>query len=178
MSLFKKGETSDAVKAKKLIITQSIISKAELLDKINSHSDIPSTLTCGFSGFSLASINKWNDASLKVISCSYNTAKAEHNIDAQSQLSDSIVNVNRRLKGTEQSISTSDKMKPSRMSVDAVDELRKDNEGLKVALAEVYRAYMQLLDSFREDEEIDKAYRKLILEQARILGANRITEVK
>ncbi|CAK2489613.1 conserved hypothetical protein [Vibrio crassostreae] len=181
MSRFKQGETSDAVKEKKLMITQSIIRKAKILDKIKSHSDIPSTLICGASGFSQASINKWSDESFGVVSYSYNSARAKHNADALSELLDSIDGANNRLKHARkkvQSISVSDKTKPSRVSVDEVHRLREENEELKVALAEIYRAYMQLLDSCREDEQIDKAYRKLILEQARILGANRVAEVE
>lgn len=178
MAKFKKGQTSPAVKEKKNKISSSIIRKSEILNNIENVEDIPPSLTQSASGLSQANIHKWSDPSIGVFSYSYNTARAEHNSQALKNLLKSIEEVNVRLKKSKSNKQTTAKQKPSNLSSESIQKIREENKHLKSALAEVYRAYMQLLDCCREDEQIDRAYRKLILDQARILGDNRLASIK
>tara|TARA_B100001063_G_C16752794_1_gene551235 strand:+ start:68 stop:382 length:315 start_codon:yes stop_codon:yes gene_type:complete len=102
----------------------------------------------------------------------------EHNALALRELSVAIEDLNVRLKKSEANKNKNVATKKTRLTTHDINELKRENEDLKSALAEVYRAYMQLLDNCREDEQIDKAYRKLILDQARILGNNRLALIK
>ena len=102
----------------------------------------------------------------------------EHNALALRALLVAIEDLNVRLKKSEANKNNNFATKKSRLTTQDFNELKRENEDLKSALAEVYRAYMQLLDNCREDEQIDKAYRKLILDQARILGNNRLALIK
>ena len=87
-------------------------------------------------------------------------------------------NANHRLSKLSESETRDKGNATARISQNEVNKLKVENEELRVALAEVYRAYMSLLDQCREDKEIDAAYRKLILSQAQILGRNRLWVVK
>lgn len=173
MSIYKPGETSEAVKLKKTTINKSIIKKSELLDTINSIDDIYTTLSIKGYKISEAAVHKWSDDDLGIIAYSWNTARAVHNSEAIKQLQESIKNANKRLAGCE---------KETKLINDSSDNttsrLRKENEYLKRALAEVYRAYMHLVENYREDKVIDEAIRQLIQEQARLLGKNRVWEIR
>ena len=178
MSKFKKGETSKPVIDKKIEISSSIKRKTELINKIECFEDIPSSLEMKKNAISQTSVHKWDDSDLNIISYSYNTAHAEHNLKYLNDLIDSIKNANHRLSKLSESEMRDKGNATARISQNEVNKLKVENEELRVALAEVYRAYMSLLDQCREDKEIDAAYRKLILSQAQILGRNRLWVVK
>ncbi|RZQ53756.1 hypothetical protein C1E23_07775 [Pseudoalteromonas phenolica] len=175
MSKYKPGETSEAVTIKKNSITKSILKKAELIDAISSIENIYITLNINGDSISESAVHKWKDKELGIIAYSWNTARAEHNSNPLKLLQNAIANANRRLAGKQKE---SNKRRQHQSSDNATIQLRKENEELKIALAEVYRAYMQLVESYREDQLIDDAIRQLILEQARIFGQHRIWEVK
>ncbi|MEZ8987192.1 hypothetical protein OAI_00110 [Vibrio cyclitrophicus FF160] len=175
MSKYKLGETSKAVKDKKNSITKSIEKKAELIDSINSVEDIFTSLNIKGDFIAEASVHKWSDNDLSIISYSWNTAHAEHNAKSLKVLKKAIENANNRL--VDNDIHES-KSSQNKLTIKTQNKLRKENEDLKKSLAEVYRAYMHLVESYREDQVIDDAIRKLILDQARILGKQRIGEVK
>jgi hypothetical protein len=175
MSQYKPGETSGAVIKKKNAITTSILKKATLIDSIKSIDDIYPTLNIKGSSISEASILEWIDDDLGIIKCSWNTARAEHNAEAHALLLKALINVNKRLATNQKEDSNN---RPHKSDDKASIQLRKENEDLKRALAEVYRAYMQLVERFREDQEINEAIRQLILDQAQILGQQRVWEVK
>ncbi|KGJ90850.1 hypothetical protein [Colwellia psychrerythraea] len=174
MSKYKLGETSKEVTNKKNAITKSIMNKAELINSINSVEDIFPSLNIKRDFIAEASVHKWSDNDLSVISCSWNTAHAEHNTKPLKALKKAIENANKRLTNTESYGKSSQNISTDK----ATNKLSKENEELKKSLAEVYRAYMQLVERYREDQVIDNAIRKLILEQARILGKQRVEEVK
>ncbi|EMX3968987.1 hypothetical protein KWF52_05725 [Acinetobacter pittii] len=178
MSKFKKGETSKSVIDKKIEISSSIKRKTELINKIECFEDIPSSLEIKNNTISQTSVHKWNDSEHNIISYSYNTAHAAHNLKYLNDLIDSIKNANHRLSKLSESERKDKGNSTTRISQKEVNKLKIENEELRVALAEVYRAYMSLLDQCREDKEIDAAYRKLILSQAQILGRNRLWLVK
>lgn len=176
MPKFKKGETSNEIINKKKAITKSILMKSELLDKINTYSDIASSLKIKANSISQAVVHNWNDEQLGIISYSRNAAHSEHNKHALETLIKSIKNANQRL--TNVAKKQGEIKSLSRLSEEAVQDLKNDNENLRVALAEVYRAYMQLLDHYHEDKEVDEALRNLIKDQARVLGKNRVWRIK
>ena len=92
MSKFKKGETSKPVIDKKIEISSSIKRKTELINKIEYFEDIPSSLEMKKNTISQTSVHKWDDSDLNIISYSYNTAHAEHNLKYLNDLIDSIKN--------------------------------------------------------------------------------------
>ena len=179
MSKFKQGETSKNVLDKKNAITKSILLKAELLNQIECYNDIPVSLERIGDNISQDAVHKWQDNELGIISYSRNSAHTDHNSYALKTLLKAIKDLNQRLVGSKQHDNNdNDNNNITRISDNTVNELRKENDELRVALAEVYRAYMQLLDKYREDKQIDDSYRKLILDQARILGRRRIKIIK
>ena len=179
MSKFKPGETSKSVLDKKNAITKSMLLKAELLDRIEYSNNIPERLERNGEHISQEAVHKWQDEELEIISYSRNSAHSDHNSYALKTLLKAINGLNQRLVGSMQHEKNNyDYKKATRISDNTVNELRKENEELRVALAEVYRAYMQLIDTYREDKQIDESYRKLILDQASILGRHRIRIVK
>ncbi len=175
MSQYKPGETSEAVTNKKNTITKSILNKSELIDAISSIDDVYTTLNAKGNSISETAVHKWSDDELDIISYSWNTARAEHNAKPLKRLQKAITNANKRLAGNQKE---SNKRWEHEATDNATIQLRKENEELKKALAEVYRAYMYLVESYREDQVIDDAIRQLILDQARILGKHRVSEVK
>ncbi len=175
MSKYVPGQTSEAVTNKKYAITKSIERKAELINSINSVDNIFTSLNIKGDSISEASVHKWSDDDLGIISYSWNTAHADHNAKALKALLKAIKNANNKLADSE---IHGNKRSKYTSTDKAINKLRKENDELKRTLAEVYRAYMHLAESYREDQVIDDAIRKLILEQTRILGKQRIWEVK
>jgi len=175
MPQYKRGETSEQVINKKNAITKSILKKAELIDAITSIDDVYTTLIIKGGSISESAVYKWRDDELGIISCSWNTAHAKHNTKSRNKLTKAIENTNKRIAGSQ---NESNKRRQYESTDGTTIQLRKENEELKNSLAEVYRAYMHLIESYREDQVIDEALRKLILDQARILGNQRIWEVK
>jgi len=179
MSKYKPGETSDEVIKKKTDITDSIVRKSILLDAINSSEDIPATLEIRSNSISEGAVHKWCDDELGIISYARNSAHTIHNEKALKNLLDSIANANARLSQENIEENVIDEATLSNTHGDPlVAELRRENEMLRKALAEVYRAYMQIMDNYREDEVVDDAMRNLIKDQAIILGRGRVWRVK
>ncbi|MGK0271347.1 MAG: hypothetical protein ACI88H_002005 [Cocleimonas sp.] len=178
MSKFKQGETSSAIINKKNAITTSIKRKSKLIDKIECHEDIPNSLEIKKHFISQAAIHKWSDRNLEIIGYSRNAGHAKHNTQVLNALIESIKGANERLTPVPGPVNKDNGKSATRLSQNEVAQLKNENEDLRAALAEVYRAYMQLLDECREDKQIDAAYRKLILTQAQVLGRNRVWEVK
>jgi hypothetical protein len=177
MPKFKPGETSVEGQRKKEANTRSILLKADLLKKIKGHEDIPESLKINGVTIPEYAVHKWHDEKLGIISCAWNTAHSEGNKKALNKLLKSIAAVNKRLIASTKN-SESQHKKSSYNPKDPINVLKKQNSELKSALAEVYRAYIQLIDKYREDEQIDESYRKLILDQSRILGRHRMQIIK
>ena len=175
MPQYKPGETSKEVINKKNDITKSILKKAELIDKITSIDDIYTSLNIKRYSIAESAVHKWSDDELGIISCSWNTAHTKQNAQPLKKLQAAIENANKRLSVCQKE---SNKRRRYESTDDTTVQLRKENEELKNSLAEVYRAYMHLIESYREDKVIDDAIRKLILDQAHILGKQRIWDVK
>ena len=176
MSKFKPGQTSDGVRKKKNDISKSMLAKADLINLLQTIDDVPSSLSLKGNYISEESVYKWSDESLNNIrSFSRNTAYAEHNAHALKVLIKSLKRANTKLAVKKNSIIINYR---TRHEADALYQLREENEYLKNALAEVYRAYLQIIDKYRENKQVDESIRSLILEQARVLGKQRLWEVE
>jgi hypothetical protein len=176
MPRFKPGQTSSGVRKRQNDITRSMLAKADLINLIQSINDVPSSLDLKGNYISEESVYKWSDESLDNLrSFSRNTAYAEHNAHALKVLIKSVKRANSKI-AIKQNSKTSNYR--SNNEDDALSQIRKENENLKNALAEVYRAYLQIIDKYREDRQVDESIRSLILEQARILGKKRLWEVQ
>lgn len=175
MSKYKPGETSEAVTDRKNAITISIVKKCELINTIYCPGDIYKSLNIRGNYISETAVHKWVDDEKGIISYSWNTARAEHNAKSLKLLKNAITKANERLAECKNERNEKPEIKAEEK---ATIQLKKENSELKVALAEVYRSYMQLVERFREDQLIDNAIRTLILEQARILGQHRVREVE
>ncbi len=176
MSKFKPGQTSPEVQKKKNDITRSMLAKADLINLIQTIDEVPSSLGLKGNYISEESVYKWNDESLNnILSFSRNTAHAEHNANALKVLIKSLKRANKKLAAKQNSKNFDYR---NQHKDDALSQLRKENEDLKTALAEVYRAYLQIIDRYREDKQVDESIRSLILEQARVLGKQRLWEVE
>tara|TARA_R100001369_G_scaffold4961_3_gene13919 strand:+ start:5513 stop:6043 length:531 start_codon:yes stop_codon:yes gene_type:complete len=176
VSKFKTGETSKNVLDKKNKITKSILLKAKILDQIDIIDDIPTSLMIKGRKISEVAIHKWHDEELNICAYSRNTAYADHNANALKTLLSAINNANQRIINSD--TSSREYKFSSNASYDSLTDLREENEMLRSALAEVYRAYMQLIEKNREDKHIDEAYRTMILDQSRILGRHRFQMIK
>jgi len=153
-----------------------MLAKADLINLIQTIDDVPSSLGLKGEYISEASVYKWSDDKLSdILSFSRNTAYAEHNAQALKVLLKSLKRANNKL-ALKQS-SKSSKYHHNHDD-DALSMLRKENEDLKTALAEVYRSYLQVIDNYQEDKQADESFRSLILEQARVLGKKRLWQVK
>ena len=170
MPRLKQGETSNGVMKKRAAITESILKKSELIAKIQSVEDIPKSLDMKNGKISQSSVHKWNDSNLGVIAYARNSAYSIHNEEPLALLLSSIDKANTRLtKGYSENDT-------NRTKNGEESKLKQENRELRVALAEVYRAYMQLIHEFREDKEVDERYRELLRKQAKALGKNKVWE--
>ena len=178
MPKFKQGETSISVIEKKVSITESMIKKSEILDTINSFQDIPESLNYKKNSISQSSVHEWSDSNLGVIGYSRNSAHKKHNTKALKQLIQSIQNINERISKSNQKRYVKNRKLTTNLSTDDINKLKLENNELRIALAEVYRAYMQLLSNASEDEHFNESYRNIILSQARVLGKKRLWSAK
>ncbi|MBH0018713.1 hypothetical protein [Pseudoalteromonas sp. NGC95] len=176
MPKFKQGETSKSVINRKNAISKSLAHKAKLIDKINYHEDIPKSLEMKSDFISQSLVHKWNDSTLKITRNSRNSAHAEHNKIILETLIKSIERANERL-STNLKMGNQ-KLTKSIISENEVNKLKTENDELRVALAEVYRCYMQLLEESREDKLVDDSYRRLIRTQAETLGKKRVWSIR
>jgi len=176
MPKFERGQTSKSILDKKHAITKSILLKAQLIGLIKTHDNIPSTLVLKSRTISEGAVHEWHDDYLGIIAYSRNTAYAKHNESALKTLQSAIKAANKAI--TQSESATQDHAPPPTDNDVKTIELRAENETLKSALTEVYRAYMQLLDKDREDKQIDDTYRKMIRDQAQVLGKHRLQTVK
>lgn len=165
MSKYNAGETSSEVREKQKSINKSILKKCKLIKKIKTYEDIPPSLVIKKNYISESAVHKWSDEKLGVISYAWNTAHTEYNHVALDALLDAINTANKELS---KGLSTTDSVEDPGVEINQ----------LRTALAEVYRAYMQLIDFCKEDKEIDESLRNLIKNQAKVLGKQRIWSVK
>jgi len=178
MPKFVTGETSKEVLAEKTANTESLLVKAALIKKINNTDDIYPSLEVKRQSISLSSVIKWNDEKLGITKCAWNTAHARHNQHALKTLVDSIEAANSNLKQTYSSVSDSSNNSSIKLSKNEFNLLITENEELRNALAEVYRAYIQALENINEDKVVNEVFRTLLKSQAQILGKQRIWQVK
>lgn len=172
------GETSKEVLAEKTAKTESLLIKAALIKKINNTDDIYPSLEVKRQSISLSSVLKWNDEKLGITKCAWNTAHARHNQHVLKTLLDSIEAANSNLKQAYSSVVDSSNNSSIRLSKNEFNLLITENEELRNALAEVYRAYIQALENINEDKVVNEVFRTLLKSQAQILGKQRIWQVK
>ncbi|MDH1439338.1 hypothetical protein N5I27_13510 [Acinetobacter johnsonii] len=178
MPKFIAGETSKAVLAEKKAKTESLSKKANLIRKISSKDDIYPSLVIKRKTISLSSVLQWEDHELGVIKCVWNTAHEEHNAQALKALLEAIDLANLNLNNEQSGEQDSTKTSSSSILKEDLNLLIQENEELRNALAEVYRAYIQTLENIKEDKTVSTVLQVLLRNQALILGKQRIWQLK
>ena len=178
MPKFIAGETSKAVLAEKEAKTESLSKKANLIRKISSKNDIYPSLVVKRKTISLSSVLQWEDHELGVIKCVWNTAHEAHNAQVLKALLEAIDLANLNLNNEQSGKQVSTKTGSSSISKEDLNLLMLENEELRNALAEVYRAYIQTLENIKEDKTVNEVLHSLLRNQALILGKQRIWQLK
>lgn len=178
MPKFIAGETSKAVLAEKEAKTKSLSKKANLIRKISSKNDIYPSLVVKRKTISLSSVLQWEDHELGVIKCVWNTAHEAHNAQVLKALLEAIDLANLNLNNEQSGKQVSTKTGSSSISKEDLNLLMLENEELRNALAEVYRAYIQTLENINEDKTVNELLQSLLRSQALILGKQRIWQLK
>ena len=178
MPKFIAGETSKAVLAEKEAKTESLSKKAKLIRKISSNNDIYPSLVVKRKTISLSSVLQWEDHELGVIKCVWNTAHEAHNAQVLKALLEAIDLANLNLINEQSGKQVSTKTGSSSISKEDLNLLMLENEELRNALAEVYRAYIQTLENIKEDKTVNEVLQSLLRNQALILGKQRIWQLK
>ena len=172
------GETSKAVLAEKEAKTESLSKKANLIRKISSKDDLYPSLVIKRKTISLSSVLQWEDHELGVIKCVWNTAHEAHNAQVLKALLEAIDLANLNLNNEQSGEQVSTKTSSSSISKEDLNLLIQENEELRNALAEVYRAYIQTLENIKEDKTVNEVLQSLLRNQALILGKQRIWQLK
>ena len=178
MPKFIAGETSKAVLAEKKAKTESLSKKANLIRNISSNNDIYPSLVVKRKTISLSSVLQWEDHELGVIKCVWNTAHEAHNAQVLKALLEAIDLANLNLNNEQSGKQVSTKTGSSSISKEDLNLLMLENEELRNALAEVYRAYIQTLENIKEDKTVNEVLQSLLRNQALILGKHRILQLK
>ncbi|MDD4852452.1 hypothetical protein XM61_18520 [Acinetobacter pittii] len=178
MPKFMAGETSKAVLAEKEAKTESLSKKANLIRKIRNKDDIYPSLVMKRKTISLSSVLQWEDHELGVIKCVWNTAHEAHNAQVLKALLEAIDLANLSLNSKQSCEQVSTKTSSSSISKEDLNLLIQENEELRNALAEVYRAYIQALENIKEDNTVNEVFLSLLRNQAIILGKQRIWQLK
>ncbi|HAV5427737.1 hypothetical protein ACT4VK_11140 [Acinetobacter baumannii] len=178
MPKFIAGETSKAVLAEKEAKTESLSKKANLIRKISSKDDLYPSLVIKRKTISLSSVLQWEDHELGVIKCVWNTAHEAHNAQVLKALLEAIDLANLNLNNEQSGEQVSTKTSSSSISKEDLNLLIQENEELRNALAEVYRAYIQTLENIKEDKTVNEVLQSLLRNQALILGKQRIWQLK
>lgn len=178
MPKFIAGETSKAVLAEKVAKTESLSKKANLIRKISSKDDLYPSLVIKRKTISLSSVLQWEDHELGVIKCVWNTAHEAHNAQVLKALLEAIDLANLNLNNEQSGEQVSTKTSSSSISKEDLNLLIQENEELRNALAEVYRAYIQTLENIKEDKTVNEVLQSLLRNQALILGKQRIWQLK
>ncbi|WP_446890233.1 hypothetical protein [Acinetobacter lwoffii] len=178
MPKFITGETSKAVLAEKEAKTESLLKKANLIRKISKKDDIYPSLVVKRKTISLSSVLQWEDHELGVIKCVWNTAHEAHNAQVLKALLEAIDLANLNLNNEQSGKQVSTKTGSSYISKEDLNLLMLENEELRNALAEVYRAYIQILENIKEDKTVNEVLQSLLRNQALILGKQRIWQLK
>ena len=178
MPKFITGETSKAVLAEKEAKTESLLKKANLIRKISKKDDIYPSLVVKRKTISLSSVLQWEDHELGVIKCVWNTAHEAHNAQVLKALLEAIDLANLNLNNEQSGKQVSTKTGSSYISKEDLNLLMLENEELRNALAEVYRAYIQTLENIKEDKTVNEVLHSLLRNQALILGKQRIWQLK
>ena len=178
MPKFITGETSKAVLAEKEAKTESLLKKANLIRKISKKDDIYPSLVVKRKTISLSSVLQWEDHGLGVIKCVWNTAHEAHNAQVLKALLEAIDLANLNLNNEQSGKQVSTKTGSSSISKEDLNLLMLENEELRNALAEVYRAYIQTLENIKEDKTVNEVLQSLLRNQALILGKQRIWQLK
>lgn len=172
MAKFKSGETSSHVVEKKKAITNAIIIKSKLIREMESIEEVPKALKGKNGKISEGAVHRWQDNKIGALSYSRNTAYAHHNQYALEQLISAINDANNRISNPIKAKSFSNS--PLR---ERIKELEQENNSLRNALAEVYRAYMYIKEKNTEQANIQLSKQEFISEQAATLGINRLKAI-
>ncbi|MEK5753450.1 hypothetical protein V3519_15965, partial [Acinetobacter variabilis] len=162
MPKFITGETSKAVLAEKEAKTESLLKKANLIRKISKKDDIYPSLVVKRKTISLSSVLQWEDHELGVIKCVWNTAHEAHNAQVLKALLEAIDLANLNLNNEQSGKQVSTKTGSSYISKEDLNLLMLENEELRNALAEVYRAYIQILENIKEDKTVNEVLQSLL----------------
>lgn len=178
MAKYRPGQTSNEILELKKIITASLIEKSNLLKKIKTKVDIYPSLILKNNKLSLASALKWEDKSLNIVKCSWNTAHAEHNKTALKQLSDAIYFINNMSTTDINSLNNKGNSIYTEIHKDKLKDLQDENNLLRNLLAEVYRAYILTIEDIKDNKGVNETIQNILKCQANLLGSLRVRKIK
>lgn len=178
MAKYSKGETSQAKLEEKQAKTQSLLNKTLLiLDAVKERQSIPSLDSLkGKHGIPFKSALAWADPELNISSCSYNTSREPYNIEYSKKLAVALESYNNFLQSSTAKPITERQTK--RSQTDLIVDLKGQVEYLQNAVAEIYRAYMQLMARMDEHTRQDIRYQQVIKNHTRAVNKARLTLVK
>jgi len=170
MTRYSKGQTSEAKAKEKEEKSQSLLTKVLLIkgaNAANKRIDSLDALSSG-RGVSFKAALSWTDQALNVVPCAYNTSQKPYNIELSNNLKVELVAYNSRLSPAHATASPPPIKKSS--DKEKLVHLALECEHLKNAVAEIYRAYMQLLARVDEKARQDIRYQQVLKSHARAMG--------
>lgn len=178
MAKYEPGQTSKENLETKKNITSSLFNKSNLLKKIYCKDDIYSTLILKNDNLSLSAALRWEDHSLDIVKCSWNTAHAEHNRIALKSLLDAISLMNTNLRTVQNSSPIKNRSRRNHISIEKLKLLEDENFILRNTLAEVYRAYIHTLEDIKDSKGVNETIQHILKSQSNLLGTLLVRQVK
>jgi hypothetical protein len=178
MSRYSKGETSKAKLKEKQAKTQSLLNKIILLRKaVRDNQRIP-TLDVFKSkrGIPFKATLAWEDGTLEVSSCSYNTSQEPYNKEYAEQLSVALKAYNELTTAAE--APPPQKRTTKRSQQEEITILKNQIDYLTNTVAEMYRAYIQLTSRVDEQTRQDLRYQQVLKSHTQALDRAHLTLVK
>ena len=178
MSRYSKGQTSEAKTHEKEQKSQSLLTKVLLIKKANADSQKITSLDALASGrgVSFKAALGWADEALNIAPCAYNTSQKPYNIELSNSLKIELQIYNSTTKAR---AAASEKRPATSVSVhQKLADMSQECEHLKNAVAEIYRAYMQLQARVDDKTRQDIRYQQVLKDHARALGKAKLIVVK
>lgn len=178
MSRYNKGQTSAAKTEEKNSKTNSLLSKILAIQHANKNNTRIESLDrlAGKRGIAFKSALSWTDESLKLISCAYNTSQQSYNKEYSDQLKSELDIYNTPTRSNPIRPNNAISARPPQKQ--ELEDLKAECEHLKNALAEIYRAYMQLSARVDIKTREDLRYQQVLKNHARAVGKASLILVK
>lgn len=178
MSRYSKGETSEAKLNEKQAKTQSLLNKVIQIRKAVQDNQRISTLDALKSkrGIPFKAALAWEDTTLEVSSCSYNTSQEPYNKEYAKQLSVALEAYNNLTTVAE--ATPPRKRTTKRSQQEEISILKNQIDYLTNTVAEIYRAYIQLTSRVDEQTRQDLRYQQVLKSHTQTLDRAHLTLVK